>query len=93
MSRIHKLNPWMGDVKHKFNPCDYAGYLDNPTPDLYNKKTWLWGSFTEPVKKRIEPIYKENPGWKLYGGKSEKTKAARSVTPMGFCWAFYHHNK
>src|SRR6184192_1878537 len=26
MSRIHKLNTWLGDIKHKFNPCDYAAY-------------------------------------------------------------------
>ena len=26
MSRIHKLNPWMGPVKFKFNPCDFSGY-------------------------------------------------------------------
>jgi len=26
MSRIHKLNPWLGEVQFKFNPCDFAGY-------------------------------------------------------------------
>jgi len=26
MSRIHKLNNWLGDIKLKINPCDYAGY-------------------------------------------------------------------
>ncbi len=28
MSRIHKLNTWLGPVKFKFNPCDFSGYLD-----------------------------------------------------------------
>lgn len=119
MSRIHKLNPWMGEVKFKFNPCDFSGYFDavynsdlvksarlkddfNKLSNeelkalfdfnLYNKATWLWGEFNDPVKKRIEPIFKENPGFKLYGGKSERTKELRSVTPMGFCWAFYEAN-
>lgn len=27
MSRIHKLNNWLGQVKFKFNPCDFAGYM------------------------------------------------------------------
>jgi len=26
MSRIHKLNTWLGKVQFKFNPCDFAGY-------------------------------------------------------------------
>lgn len=119
MSRIHKLNPWMGEVKFKFNPCDFSGYFemiyDNEFIqsarskenfndltrteldalfyfNLYNKATWLWGEFNNPAKHRIEPIFKENPGFKLYGGKSERTKELRSVTPMGFCWAFYEAN-
>ncbi len=60
--------------------------------NVYNKKTWIWGNFNIPEKKRIEPIYKENPGWKLYGGKSERTKELRSITPLGFCKAFYEAN-
>lgn len=120
-SRIHKLNPWMGSVKFKFNPCDFAGWVqtidfkkksifhyakhkefNELTKDelhvilehnAYNKETWLWGEFNHPSKNlRIEPPFKENPGWKLYGGKSERTKELRSVTPMGFCWAFYKYN-
>lgn len=92
MSRIHKLNPWMGEVKLQFNPCDYAGY--DPTPDnsRYNKRTWLWGKFNMPEKKYMEPIAKENPGWRQYGGKSIKTKNARSITPLGFAYAFYEAN-
>lgn len=92
MSRIHTLNPWMGKPVLKFNPCDYAGYSDNPENDRYNKQTWLWGKFNIPEKKRLEPIYKENPGWKNLGGKSERTKELRSITPVGFSKAFYQAN-
>ncbi len=60
--------------------------------NLYNKSTWLWGEFNHPTKKRVEPIFKDNPGFKLYGGKSERTKELRSVTPLGFCYAFYEAN-
>lgn len=60
--------------------------------NAYNKHTWLWGNFRPATSRRIEPVNKVNPGWKLYGGKSEKTKELRSVTPLGFAWAFYEAN-
>lgn len=91
MSRIHKCCPELGEVKFKFNPCDFAGYgFEN---ERYNKTTWLWGKFKEPIKKRLEPIEKDFPGWRKYGGSSLKTKNARSATPMGFAYAFYEANK
>jgi hypothetical protein len=92
MSRIHTLNTWMGRPTQKFDPCDFAGYDPEPDNSRYNKKTWLWGRFKQMVPKRLEPISKENPGWKKYGGKSLKTKNARSVTPLGFAYAFYEAN-
>ena len=92
MSRIHTLNPWLGKVKLQFDPCDYAGYDPIPDNSRYNKKTWLWGDFNIPEKKRLEPLQKDNPGWKKYGGKSERTKELRSITPLGFAYAFYEAN-
>lgn len=93
MSRIHKLNPWMGEVKHKFNPCNYAGYAIDPEKDRYNKMTWLWGNFNKPkTDGAISPIFKENPGWLKLGGGSERTKELRSITPTGFCQAFFESN-
>lgn len=119
MSRIHKLNKWLGPVKFKFNPCDFAGYnyisetdwarlnllqdkkmSDVPKSEiqlvfdknLYNKETWLWGNFNDPIKNYLSPVWKEFPGHILYGGKSERTKELRSVDPKGFCRAFYEAN-
>lgn len=92
MSRIHKLNPWMGAPTLKFNPCDYAGHDPIPENSRYNKKTWLWGRFNMLEKKYMDPISKDNPGWRQYGGKSMKTKNARSITPLGFAYAFYKAN-
>lgn len=119
MSRIHSLNKWLGPVKFKFDPCDFAMYnhisesewarlnalegkkmsevpkseiklvLDK---NLYNKQTWLWGNFNNPIKKRVEPIWKDSPMHVLYGGKSERTKELRSVDHKGFCQAFYEAN-
>lgn len=92
MSRIHKLNTWMGQPRLKFNPCDFAGYDSDPEKSRYNKQTWLWGTFTIPEKKRLEPLQKEFPGHLKLGGKSERTKELRSITPMGFANAFYQAN-
>lgn len=92
MSDIHKHNPWLGAVRFKFNPCDFAGYAPEPEKDRYNKQTWLWGNFKVPVLKRLEPLSKDNPGWKSLGGKSERTKELRSITPLGFSYAFYEAN-
>jgi hypothetical protein len=92
MSRIHKLNTWMGKPKLKFNPCDFAQYDPVPENSQYNKMTWLWGNFNIPEKKPLPPLSKEFPGFKKLGGKSLKTKNARSITPLGFAYAFYYSN-
>lgn len=99
MSRIHKLNPKLGEVKFKFNPCDFAGYCENKIEqqeNRYNKMTWLWGNFNKPSIKRLEPLQKESPIWKNplklpYG--SIELQNWRSRTPMGFAKSFYEANK
>ena len=89
----------------KFNPCDYAGYLPSddvnpvypdiyPPQDRYNKGTCIWhgNGFNEPGRIRLEPLFKDNPGWKFCGGKSLKTKNIRSATPRGFAQAVFEAN-
>ena len=92
MSRIHKLNTWMGKPRLKFNPRDYAGYDPTPKNSQYNKMTWLWGNFNLPKQKPLPALSKEYPGFKKLGGKSLKTKNARSITPLGFSYAFFKYN-
>lgn len=89
---IHKKNPWIGKIVQRFNPCDFAGYDPVPDNSRYNKDTWLFGKFNKLKPLRMEPIEKDNPGWKRLGGKSERTKELRSVTPLGFAYAFYEAN-
>jgi hypothetical protein len=89
---IHTHNPWLKPRIHKFNPCDYAGYDPIPDNSRYNKETWLFGRFNHLTPKRIEPFIKENPGWRDLGGKSERTKELRSITPLGFAYAFFEAN-
>jgi hypothetical protein len=64
------------------------------THNLYTKKTGLWGDFVMPEKKRVEPIRTTDQGsWIMsHGGKSQKTKSARSVTPNYFAEMFYRAN-
>lgn len=98
MTDIHKKNPWLGKITQKFNPCDFAGYDPEPNNSRYNKETWLFGRFNKMIIKRLEPFIDEkrgkavNPGWSKLGGKSLKTKNQRSVTPLGFAYAFYAAN-
>jgi site-specific DNA-cytosine methylase len=98
MTRIHKLIPEIGPVKFKFNPCDFAGYLPEDLQDTerYNKATWLFGNFNDPIKKRIDPLHKDSPIWKQ-NEHHKKPKGMslqnwRSKTPEGFAIAFYEAN-
>lgn len=90
---------------HYWHPCDYGGYLPQgdahpefpniiPPQDGYNKKSCLWigGGFKIPVKKAVDPIGNNNPGWAKLGGKSARTKYIRSLTPRGFARAVYEAN-
>lgn len=91
-SRIHKLVPRLGSPSFKFSPYEF-GQIDGAN---YRKQTWLWGKFNKPQKCPIEPEAKTTYGmglWYLkYGGKSDKTKRERSITPKGFAKAFFEAN-
>lgn len=83
---VGRLNKWFGKPKYYFHP-HYFG-------DPYTKKTALWGKFNIPkvtLENFTEPIDGSKKHLK-YGGKSERTKILRSVTPSGFAWAFYYAN-
>jgi hypothetical protein len=89
----------------KFHPWMFGGYLPDghqhrlfpeiyPPRDAYNKETWIWigGGFVIPEKMPVEPVGKEFPGHEKLGGKSERTKEIRSVTPEGFARAVFAAN-
>ena len=81
---VGRLRRWMHKPAYIFDPCDYG--------DPYTKKTCLWGRFNIPPKTPVEPI-EGSKLWRMYGGKSERTKRMRSITPPGFAKAFYEANK
>lgn len=70
-----------------FNPCDYG--------DPYTKKTLLWGRFNLPKRSPVEPVKVCAQGsWiQRLGGKSDRTKLLRSMTPPGFARAFFRANR
>lgn len=80
---VGKLRKWHGPPRMSFNPCDYG--------DPYTKRTLLWGNFRIPKRTPVVPT-EGSKMHKNYGGKSAKTKAARSVTPVGFAEAFFRAN-
>ena len=84
---VGRLSRYIGKPVMYFNPCDYG--------DPYTKKTGLWGKFNEPIKTPVEPIKVCSQGsWLMkLGGKSEKTKELRSMTPKGFARAFFEANR
>jgi hypothetical protein len=83
---VGRMKRWMGLPDMYFNPCDYG--------EPYTKKTCLWGKFKAPTKTPVKPVKVCSQGsWvQKYGGKSDKTKEARSVTPAGFAKAFKEAN-
>ena len=86
VGRLPSLMPELGDSFY-VEPFHYG--------DAYRKHTRLWGEFNKELKRNeVEPVRACKAGsWLMQlGGKSEKTKAARSVTPAGFARAFFDAN-
>ncbi len=83
---VGRLRRWLGPPRLMFDPCDFG--------DPYTKRTLLWGDFTAPAKRSVAPVRSSPQGsWiQRLGGKSERTKTLRSVTPAGFARAFFEAN-
>jgi len=99
VSRIHKLNPWLREVKFQFHPYEFAGY--GYEDERYTKRTCLWGKFNNPIKKPMEPEHTGDYGRIHYprredgtavGWNTQECKNIRSATPLGFAEAFYLAN-
>lgn len=99
VGRIASLVPALDKWKLIFNPCDYAGFADDPDSEAYTKKTCIWGRFNADLPTSpVEPVMYERGGkrgswmWANLGGKSARTKELRSNTPTGFSRAFFRAN-
>lgn len=88
VGRIDKLVPEL----QQFGPWFFQPHWFG---DPYTKKTGLWGVFNRNLKfNYVEPeIVCSQGSWvQTLGGKSERTKELRSITPAGFASAFYRAN-
>lgn len=81
---VGKMKKYLGPPTMTFNPCDYG--------EDYTKRTLLWGNFKQPLFNPAEATEGSKLA-KKYGGKSAKTKEARSITPAKFAEAFFKENQ
>jgi hypothetical protein len=87
IGRLRRLRAFeLGEPRLIFDPCDYG--------DPYTKRTLLWGRFSLPERTPVKPIRVSSQGsWvQRLGGKSERTKRLRGITPPGFARAFFEAN-
>jgi hypothetical protein len=69
-----------------------SSWMPNHFGEPYTKRTLLWGRFNADMPiAPVEPL-EGSKMWAKYGGKSQKTKNARSETPVGFAYAFFMAN-
>ena len=91
VGRLPQLLPSIGRPWY-FHPADYAGWLvgADADRDRYTKRTGIWGTAVKPPVRPLEAVRVCAQGsWvQRLGGKSERTKELRSMTPMGFARAF-----
>ncbi len=85
------LSTYWRQPDSRFDPCDYAGYLDDPTEDAYTKETCLWvgGGFRFPDPRPTFPT-KGSMMHTMAPGPERANK--RSVTPRGFARAVFLAN-
>lgn len=94
VGRLPKLRPELGRPRLYFDPWQYAGWAPEGEvreAQRYTKKTGLWGVFRAPEVDPLPPVRvcKQGSWLQKLGGKSERTKELRSMTPAGFARAFY----
>lgn len=88
---VGALSKHMGEPDFHFDPYEYAGYLDDPSPEAYTKKTHLWtgNGFVMPDPRRVVPIL----GSMMHLMPPSDDRAdERSATPRGFARAVFAAN-
>lgn len=88
---VGALSRHMRAPDEKFDPFEYAGYLDDPEAENTLKRTCLWtgGGFVMP-ERREAPAPHRQDCWRAT--PSPDRADVRSVTPMGFAEAVFLAN-
>lgn len=76
---------------YTFDPCEYAGYADDPASEAYTKRTCLWvgGGFVMPPPRPVTPTL----GSMMHLLPPTDDRAdLRSATPTGFARAVFQAN-
>jgi hypothetical protein len=88
---VGTLSTYWRDPDYLFDPCDFAGWCDDPDTEAYTKRTCLWtgGGFVYPRRRWVEPtlgsLFHRTPPGPDRGD-------IRSVTPQGFARAVFDAN-
>ncbi len=88
---VSTVSTYWRQPDHRFDPCDYGGYLD-PPGDAYTKMTCLWtgNGFVMPEPRQIDPI-EGSRMWKMPPHPDRVN--ARSATSRGFAEAVFQANR
>ena len=91
VGRLGRMVPELGRWNFAFHPYEYAGWLDDPTPDAYTKRTCIWmgGMAREPDRK----VFRRHRGSAMWevgpsGLNGVPRWKVRSQTPRGFALAW-----
>ncbi|HYG66275.1 MAG TPA: hypothetical protein VD838_01400 [Anaeromyxobacteraceae bacterium] len=78
---------------YAFDPCDFAGYADEPAAEAYTKRTCLWtgNGFVMPAPRAVVPL--GGPNRTLAFSPGPERQALRSATPSGFARAVFLANR
>lgn len=89
---VSTLSTYWRKPDYKFDPCEYAGYLQEPDCEAYTKKTCLWtgGGFVMPEKK---PVQATLGSMMHFIPPSAGRGDIRSATPNGFARAIFEANR
>ncbi|WBO84479.1 hypothetical protein [Hymenobacter yonginensis] len=84
-----QLRHYWREPDYQFDPCEYAGWLEDPHAEAYTKRTCLWTGhgFQMPEKRPVFPVQGSLVD-KVSGSKNRAN--LRSLTPRGFSAAVFH---
>lgn len=89
---VSTISTYYRKPDHIFHPTEYAGYLQNPEEEAYQKRTCLWtgNGFQIPDPK---PVPATNKNYIVNMGQTKNRAEKRSITPQGFANAVYQKNR
>lgn len=87
------LQDVLGPPVLRFNPWQFAGWVEDSDAERYTKLTYLWGKFNPPPV-HLKPLLPLPTKSKLdhISSLGSRSKALRAITPKGFAEAFFRCN-